>query len=106
LDELIELFNAHNLKSKSLNFGFEELCQGLKEEEFKKIVIITGAGISVAAGIPDFRSSGGLYDELGKKYGCGTPEELMTLDKFINHPEILYSIMNEFMKHDVRPFDC
>lgn len=28
----------------------------------KKIVIVTGAGISVSSGIPDFRSSQGLYD--------------------------------------------
>jgi NAD+-dependent protein deacetylase SIR2 len=30
----------------------------------KRIVIIVGAGISVAAGIPDFRSSGGLFATL------------------------------------------
>ncbi|PWW75981.1 DHS-like NAD/FAD-binding domain-containing protein, partial [Tuber magnatum] len=30
----------------------------------KKIVVIAGAGISVGAGIPDFRSSGGLFSSL------------------------------------------
>ena len=78
------------------------MVQGLKTDSFKKIVIVTGAGISVSAGIPDFRSSGGLYEELGKKHGCSTPEELMTLSKFMSNPEILYSIMHEFMKHEVR----
>lgn len=29
----------------------------------KNIVVFTGAGISVPSGIPDFRSSNGLYSE-------------------------------------------
>jgi len=102
LDDLINDFNANNTKEKHSNFSFEELIEGLKNEEYKKIVIITGAGISVSSGIPDFRSQGGLYEELGKKYGCNTPEELMTLGKFMEMPEILYSIMNQFLKHEVR----
>lgn len=34
----------------------------------KKIVLLTGAGISCNAGIPDFRSSGGLYNLVKKEY--------------------------------------
>lgn len=34
----------------------------------KKIVVITGAGISVACGIPDFRSKKGIFSEIKKKY--------------------------------------
>ncbi len=32
----------------------------------KNIVFFTGAGVSVASGIPDFRSMGGLFDEISK----------------------------------------
>ncbi|THV07595.1 DHS-like NAD/FAD-binding domain-containing protein [Dendrothele bispora CBS 962.96] len=34
----------------------------------KKIVVVTGAGISCSSGIPDFRSSDGLYNLVKQKY--------------------------------------
>ena len=46
---------------------------GLKQNKFKKIVIATVAGISVSAGIPDFRSpKTGLYANL-QKYDLPDP---------------------------------
>ena len=30
----------------------------------KNIVVVVGAGISTSAGIPDFRSKGGIYEEV------------------------------------------
>ncbi|KAH9903965.1 DHS-like NAD/FAD-binding domain-containing protein [Xylariomycetidae sp. FL2044] len=55
-------------------------CEGIKKDEGllnrlsyairkkKKIVVIAGAGISVSAGIPDFRSSDGLFATLPKEH--------------------------------------
>lgn len=39
---------------------YEKLANILREKN--KITVLTGAGISTASGIPDFRSQGGLYD--------------------------------------------
>ena len=35
----------------------------------ENILVVTGAGISVSCGIPDFRSKGGLYDRIRTEYG-------------------------------------
>ncbi|OTB06540.1 hypothetical protein M426DRAFT_55222 [Hypoxylon sp. CI-4A] len=45
----------------------EQLTSVLRKR--KKIVVIAGAGISVSAGIPDFRSSKGLFATLPKEHG-------------------------------------
>ncbi|KAF2182173.1 DHS-like NAD/FAD-binding domain-containing protein [Zopfia rhizophila CBS 207.26] len=44
----------------------ERLLKALHKK--RKIVVIAGAGISVSAGIPDFRSSGGLFNSLRKQH--------------------------------------
>jgi NAD-dependent SIR2 family protein deacetylase len=41
-----------------------KLAADIKAGTIRKVVLLTGAGISCASGIPDFRSPGGLYDTL------------------------------------------
>lgn len=48
----------------------------------KKIVFFTGAGVSTASGIPDFRGTKGLYKE--------TPEEIVSHNYFVMHPKEFY----------------
>mmetsp|Transcript_10914 Transcript_10914/g.15153 ORF Transcript_10914/g.15153 Transcript_10914/m.15153 type:complete len:375 (+) Transcript_10914:299-1423(+) len=40
------------------------LADMIKAGKIKNIAVLSGAGISVSAGIPDFRSPGGMYDTL------------------------------------------
>ncbi len=54
----------------------------------KKICIITGAGISTASGIPDFRGENGIYKE--------KRDNVFDLEKFIENPEKFYSFGKNF----------
>ncbi|MCH8640730.1 NAD-dependent protein deacylase [Staphylococcus lugdunensis] len=51
----------------------------------QRIVFFTGAGVSVASGIPDFRSSGGLYDDVSKDGYA--PEYLLSINYFEDDPK-------------------
>jgi NAD-dependent SIR2 family protein deacetylase len=46
-------------------FSYDDIIENIKSSKIKKIVFLTGAGISTSCGIPDFRTPGtGLYYNL------------------------------------------
>lgn len=53
-----------------------------------RIVFLTGAGVSTDSGIPDFRSSTGIYQM--------TSEDLFRIDRFLANTEWFYSIFGNF----------
>ena len=53
----------------------------------KSAVVLTGAGISVPSGIPDFRSPNGLYAKYGK--------DIFDIEAFLKNPERFYSFSRE-----------
>ncbi|SYZ66685.1 Silent_information_regulator_2_related_protein_1 [Leishmania braziliensis MHOM/BR/75/M2904] len=67
----------------------------INEKDVRRILVLVGAGASVAAGIPDFRSPDtGLYANLGK-YNLEDPTDAFSLTLLREKPEIFYSIAKE-----------
>lgn len=58
-----------------------------------RIVVLTGAGVSTLSGIPDFRSSDGLYS---KEFGHMNVEAILDIDFFTSHPDVFYDWAREY----------
>ena len=67
------------------------------------VVVLAGAGISVSAGIPDFRSPGtGLYDNL-QKYDLPDPQSIFSIDYFKERPEAFCALAREMWPGNFSP---
>ena len=103
-----ELINKHINEKPPLIKGLPSLdIKGLasyiKNGYAKKILILTGAGISVKSGIPDFRSPGtGLYDNF-KNYGVPSPELLFNRAFTKNNPKPFFNLVKQFIEIKFEP---
>uniref|UniRef100_A0A8C1TXY8 protein acetyllysine N-acetyltransferase n=1 Tax=Cyprinus carpio TaxID=7962 RepID=A0A8C1TXY8_CYPCA len=71
-------------KRKDVN-TLEDVVRLLKER--KKILVLTGAGVSVSCGIPDFRSRDGIYARLAVDFpDLPDPQAMFDIDYFRRDP--------------------
>ncbi|EXX77550.1 uncharacterized protein OCT59_005549 [Rhizophagus irregularis] len=81
----------------------ESVAQLIKTGKAKRIIVMAGAGISTAAGIPDFRTPGtGLYDNL-QKYNLPYPEAIFDMTYFKENPEPFFSLAKELFPGNFMP---
>lgn len=66
------------------------------------IMIVTGAGVSVSCGIPDFRSETGIYSRL-QEYELDDPQQMFDIKYFRESPEIFYSFAKELYPANYQP---
>lgn len=94
--------SAHCLEAQTLS----AFCQYIKENNCKKIVVLTGAGISTNAGICDFRTPGtGLYDNL-QKYKLPYPEAVFDIEYFKSRPEPFFALAKDLYPGQFKPTKC
>ena len=108
MTEREKLINKHIKEKPSLVKGLDSLdIKGLanyiKNGYCKKILILTGAGISVKSGIPDFRSPGtGIYDNI-KNYNVSKPEFLFNRSYIKQDPKPVFTLIKQFLSKEYEP---
>ncbi len=95
------LRDAMNYRKKLHHVNTLDDVVGLIERS-RRILILTGAGLSVACGIPDFRSENGIYARLGE-YHLPDPQSMFDLAFFQGNPEPFFQFARELLPGKHRP---
>ena len=71
----------------------EKLMQFIKESN--NIVFFGGAGVSTESGIPDFRSTDGLYNQQDVQFENYDPEYLLSRECLYHAPKVFYELYRQ-----------
>lgn len=90
---------AHFLEEPTI----DAVVKYIQSEKCRNIIFMVGAGISTAAGIPDFRSpSSGLYSKLGR-FNLPSPEAIFDIGYFHRNPAPFFELAKELMPQKLKP---
>ncbi|KAM4703877.1 NAD-dependent protein deacetylase sirtuin-1 isoform 2-T2 [Rhinophrynus dorsalis] len=73
----------------------------------KKIMVLTGAGVSVSCGIPDFRSRDGIYARLAVDFpDLPNPQAMFDIEYFRKDPRPFFKFAKEIFPGQFQPSLC
>ncbi|XP_074647341.1 NAD-dependent protein deacetylase sirtuin-1-like [Tubulanus polymorphus] len=73
----------------------------------KKIMVLTGAGVSVSCGIPDFRSKDGIYARIAVDYpDLKEPQDMFDIHLFLKDPRPFFKFAKEIYPGQFHPSRC
>ncbi|XP_032697872.1 NAD-dependent protein deacetylase sirtuin-1 isoform X2 [Lontra canadensis] len=76
-------------------------------QECKKIIVLTGAGVSVSCGIPDFRSRDGIYARLAIDFpDLPDPQAMFDIEYFRKDPRPFFKFAKEIYPGQFQPSLC
>lgn len=98
-----EVLGLKGYPHESLQPNLSHIAALIKSGKAKKILVLIGAGASVSAGIPDFRSpKTGLYHNLAK-YNLPTAESVFDIRFFGFNPRPFFSLTKELLPGSFDP---
>ncbi|KAI5738051.1 hypothetical protein M8J77_002422 [Diaphorina citri] len=72
-----------------------------------KIIVLTGAGVSVSCGIPDFRSRDGIYSRLAVDFpNLPDPQAMFDINYFKQDPRPFFKFAREIYPGQFKPSPC
>ncbi|XP_011180253.2 NAD-dependent histone deacetylase sirtuin-1 [Zeugodacus cucurbitae] len=84
---------------------FEDVIQLIQQS--RNIIVLTGAGVSVSCGIPDFRSSDGIYSRLAKDFpNLPDPQAMFDINYFSRDPRPFFKFAREIYPGQFKPSPC
>ncbi|XP_017108769.2 NAD-dependent histone deacetylase sirtuin-1 [Drosophila bipectinata] len=105
-DYLVHLLNEPKRRNKLTNVNtFDDVIDLVKKSE--KIIVLTGAGVSVSCGIPDFRSTNGIYARLAHDFpDLPDPQAMFDINYFKRDPRPFYKFAREIYPGEFQPSPC
>ncbi|KAL0047297.1 hypothetical protein WJX82_000149 [Trebouxia sp. C0006] len=96
---------AQEAKRQALlnSFDLKGIAERIKSGKAKRVLCMCGAGLSVSAGIPDFRTPGtGLYSNL-QKFDLPYPEAVFEINYFKRNPAPFFMLAKELFPGTFQP---
>lgn len=90
ISEKEKLKYFHSLKEEQKIDALNEMIA-----HSEHIVFLGGAGVSTESGIPDFRSSDGLYHRKDRRFGSYKPEYLLSCDCLERRPSVFFEYFRQ-----------